>query len=140
MIEVMKLKSCRLGGHKCKIFIEKIKNGDFGQVRYDVTKSGKKKNYEILIDPRQDKKWNAFNTVLHEGLHVVCPFLEEDTVRGVADDLTRLICQFYSIKLKRGVNVQLNRKSKSKRSKPQKRLPSTPQIHTDTQAEAQARS
>ena len=58
---------------------------------------------------------------MHEGLHVIYPFLEEDVVRGGADDLTRLLCQFYSIKARDGVNVLLNQKSKSKKNKPRKK-------------------
>lgn len=44
----------------------------------------------IYIDPRCKGK-KELEILIHEGLHILCPYLTEETVENTAADITRLL-------------------------------------------------
>lgn len=56
---------------------------------------------DIRVDPRQDAK-EYFDTIIHEGIHVVSPYLEEQEVVRMANSLANILwdCGYRKVILK----------------------------------------
>ena len=46
---------------------------------------------EIIIDPGTKKQGNEREILLHESIHVLCPYLDEEVVAAMAVDLDNML-------------------------------------------------